>query len=622
MKKIRYILLLLVMIFVTASGNSQTGNDLKLWYEHAASSWEEALPIGNGRLGAMIFGGPAVDRIQFNEETLWAGMPHDYSHEGAYKSLKTIRELLWQGKQDEAEELALREFMSVPLRQQKYQPFGDILLSFPDHETVTSYRRELDISSAVCRTSYIAGDIPFSREYIASYPDNIIAVNLTAGRKKALTFDIMLKSPHEGFSVVTTDDGIIEMNVAVKDGVLKGTAMVKVRADGGSVTARDKVLHIEKADRVVLWLAAATNFIDPKDVSGDPEARCITYLSDLGNRSFNQVRKAHIADYQKYFNRFSIFLGSSDTENLPTNLRISRIPEAMDNSLAALYVQYGRYLMLASSREGTYPANLQGIWNDKLNPSWDSKYTVNINTEMNYWPVEVLNIAECHDALFRMIEEVVPAGSKVAHDHYNARGWVLHHNTDLWRGAAPINASDHGIWVSGSGWLAHHFWEHFLYSRDKSFLSRRAWPVMKSAARFYVDFLVTDPETGWLVSSPSNSPENGGLVYGPTMDHQIIKSLFKACIEASAVLGTDKTFADTLREILPRIAPYRIGRFGQLQEWMYDTDDPDNKHRHVSHLWGVHPGKEISYDENRELMEAAKRSLIARGDEGTGWSLA
>ena len=622
MKKIGVLLLPAIFTIVPANGNSQSGNDLKLLYEHAASAWEEALPIGNGRMGAMVFGGPAVDRIQFNEETLWSGKPHDYSHEGAYGSLSVIRELLWQGRQEEAEKLALEKFMSVPLRQEKYQPFGDILLSFPGHETVKNYRRELDISNSVCRTSYMVGDTLFTREYIASYPDNIIAINLTSGRKKALTFDIMLKSLHEGFSVVTTDDGIIEMNVRIKDGALRGTAMIRVVAKGGHVTAGDKVLHVEKANRVVLWLAAATNFVDPKDVSGDPETRCIKYLSDLGNKSFNRVKKTHIADYQKYFNRFSIFLGSSGTESLPTVERISRIPVAMDNSLAALYVQYGRYLMLASSREGTYPANLQGIWNDKLNPSWDSKYTVNINTEMNYWPVEVLNIAECHDALFRMIEEVVPSGSKVARDHYNARGWVLHHNTDLWRGAAPINASNHGIWVTGSGWLAHHFWEHFLYSHDKSFLSRRAWPVMKSAARFYIDFLVADPETGWLVSSPSNSPENGGLVYGPTMDHEIIKSLFKACIEASSVLGTDNEFADTLRQMLPKIAPYRIGRYGQLQEWMDDIDDPENKHRHVSHLWGVHPGKEINYDDSPDLMEAARKSLIARGDEGTGWSLA
>jgi alpha-L-fucosidase 2 len=279
-------------------------------------------------------------------------------------------------------------------------------------------------------------------------------------------------------------------------------------------------------------------------------------------------------------------------------------------------------LRLSPSRKGTYPANLQGIWNDKLEPAWDSKYTVNINTEMNYWPVEPLNIAECHEALFNMVNEVIPSGEKVAKEHYNARGWVLNHNTDLWRGAAPINASNHGIWPSGSGWLAHHFWEHFLYRRDIGFLSQSAWTAMKGAALFYLDYLIEDPKTGWLISTPSNSPENGGLVAGPTMDHQIIKSLFKACIEASEILGRDKEFADTLKQVIPRIAPYQIGKFGQLQEWLEDKDDPNNKHRHVSHLWGVHPGKEINWKETPALMEAAKKSLIARGDEGTGWSLA
>jgi len=601
---------------------SQTTDESKLWYRQAASVWEEALPIGNGRLGAMVFGGPAADRIQFNEETLWAGQPHDYSHEGANSSLQVIRELLWEGKQDEAEKLAMERFMSIPLRQQKYQPFGDIFLNFPDHESVTDYKRELDISNAVCKISYRVGDIRFTREYIASYPDNIIAINLTASNKKALTFDILITSPHEGFSVFTTDDGMIELNVSVKDGVLRGAAMVRVVAQGGQIIPGDRKLHVEKANKVVLWLSAATSFINPIDVTGDPGSTCSRYIKALADKSYKEVREAHINDYRKYYDRFSICLGTSGREDLPTVDRIAGISGSMDNSLAALYVQYGRYLLLSSSREGTYPANLQGIWNERLNPSWDSKYTVNINTEMNYWPAEVLNIAECHDALFRMVEEVVPAGRKVARDHYNARGWVLHHNTDIWRGAAPINASNHGIWVTGSGWLAHHFWEHFLYSRDKIFLTERAWPVMINAARFYVDFLITDPETGWLVSTPSNSPENGGLVAGPTMDHQFIRSLFKACIEASEIIGRDQPFADTLKQLLPKIAPYKTGRWGQLQEWMNDIDDPGNKHRHVSHLWGVYPGKEINHDDNMELMEAARKSLIARGDEGTGWSLA
>jgi alpha-L-fucosidase 2 len=611
-----------VLFFLPVSCKVQENEDLKLWYEKPASRWEEALPVGNGRLGAMVYGGTSEDHIQFNEETLWTGGPHDYSNEGAYKYLGKIRELIWQGKQEEAEKLALEKFMSVPLRQQKYQPFGDLWLSFPGHENVTGYRRELDLSNAVCKTSYEAGRITFTREYIASYPENLIAINLTCSKKKALTFNVSLTALHEGFSAVPDKDGAICLKVRVKDGVLYGTAIIKTIVKGGEISVSGNKLHVEKADEAMIWLSAATNFLTPSDVSGDPDAICNKYIAAAGHQTYKQIRQKHVIDYQDYFKRFSINLGTSGNEGLSTDARIEKVPEKIDNSLAALYVQYGRYLLLASSREGTYPANLQGIWNDKLNPSWDSKYTVNINTEMNYWPVEVLNIAECHNALFKMIREVVPAGEKVAKNHYNARGWVLHHNTDLWRGAAPINASDHGIWVSGSGWMAHHYWEHFLFGRDTSFLKNIAWPVMKKAAMFYTDFLATDPGTGWLVSCPSNSPENGGLVSGPTMDHEIIKSLFKACIETSVILNTDLTFADTLKQLLPAIAPYKIGRFGQLQEWMNDIDNPDNKHRHVSHLWGVYPGNEINWKETPDLMEAAKTSLIARGDEGTGWSLA
>lgn len=604
------------------SCDSRDNDVLKLWYSRPAEIWEEALPIGNGRLGAMVFGGAENDRIQFNEETLWTGEPHDYSHPGAFEYLKEIRELLWQGKQKEAETLALEKFMSLPLRQQKYQPFGDIKLYFPDHKDVINYRRELDISDALCTTTYQAGGITFTREYFASYPANMILINLFADRKNAITCEVELSSVHEGSNVNVSDEGVIELNVKVKEGVLFGKAVLKAVARGGKISVKGNRLHIEKADNLTIRLSAATNFIDPGNVSGNPGTLCTNYLAASEGKEITALKKEHINDFQEYFNRFSIDLGISGNEALPTNERIKAVPQKMDNSLAALYVQYGRYLMLSSSRKGTYPANLQGIWNDKLNPSWDSKYTVNINTEMNYWPVEVLNISECHEALFKMIEEVIPSGKKVARVHYNARGWVLHHNTDLWRGAAPINASNHGIWVSGSGWMAHHYWEHFLYSRDIGFLSGRAWPVMKEAARFYIDFLVKDPESGWLVSSPSNSPENGGLVSGPTMDHEIIKSLFRACIEASEILKADKPFTDSLRKILPEIAPYQIGRFGQLQEWIEDVDDPDNKHRHVSHLWGVHPGKEINREETPALLEAAKKSLIARGDEGTGWSLA
>lgn len=622
MRKIVVLVIISFPIMISCGRDIKSDGDIKLWYTKPAEKWEEALPIGNGRLGAMIFGDAPEEHVQFNEETLWSGEPHDYSNPEAFRYLGNIRELIWQGKQKEAEKLALERFMSIPLHQMKYQPFGDLWIKFPGHTNFTDYSRELDLSKALCRTTYISNGKKFEREYLASFPDNLVVINFTCNKKGSLSFEVSMTSLHEDYMVTTEDNGAIALRVKVKDGVLHGTAALKITTVGGKVTHSDGKIQIEKADKATLWLAAATSFINPKDVSGDPDAACARYLSSAGDKLFEQVRQKHISEYQRYFGRFNIYLGSSGTENLPTDIRINKVPEKMDNSLAALYVQYSRYLLLASSWPGTYPANLQGIWNDKLSPPWDSKYTVNINTEMNYWPAEVLNLSECHSALFKMIGEVIPEGKEVAKNHYKAGGWVLHHNTDLWRGAAPINASDHGIWVSGSGWMAHHYWEHFLYSRDTTFLRDTAWNVMKGAARFYADFLIRDPKTGWLVSVPSNSPENGGLVSGPTMDHEIIKSLFKACIEASHILGGDKQFADSLSIILPMIAPYRIGRFGQLQEWMDDIDSPENKHRHVSHLWGVYPGNEITWKETPDLMKAAQRSLIARGDEGTGWSLA
>ncbi len=620
-------LLVLAMLICSLLSNAQSSklpkpNPLRLWYAQSATIWEEALPIGNGRLGAMVFGGVEEDHIQFNEETLWTGAPNDYAHPGASNYLGKIRELLWQGKQGEAEKLAMDKFMSVPLTQRKYQPFGDIWMRFPSQGGVSNYQRELDLTTAICRTSYQSGSTKYSREYLASVPDQTIAIALNADKKGAITFDLSLSALHEGFTTIAKNDGTIELNVKVKDGVLTGTAKVRVMIKGGTISISQNQLHIEKADQATIYLVAATSFINPKDVSGKPELLCNQYLSKIGTKKFEWVKQNHSKDYQFYFNRFSIDLGHAAAENNPTDTRLKEMQNAMDLSLSALYVQYARYLMLSSSRPGTYPANLQGIWNNKTNPPWDSKYTVNINTEMNYWAVETLNLSECHEALFKMIEEVIPSGEQVAKVHYNAKGWVLHHNTDLWRGAAPINHSNHGLWVSGGGWLSHHFWEHFLYNRDTAFLSKRAWPVLKGAAQFYKDFLVADPTTGLLVSCPSNSPETGGLVSGPTMDHEIIKSLFKICIEAAEIIHQDKAFADSLKLILPKIAPYKIGKFGQLQEWVEDVDDPNNKHRHVSHLWGVYPGNEINWKQNPELMEAAKKSLIARGDEGTGWSLA
>ncbi len=594
---------------------------LKLWYDRPAEKWTEALPIGNGSLGAMIFGGAENERIQFNEETLWTGAPHDYARKGAHRYLDTLRQLLFEGRQKEAEELAMQEFMSDPIRQKAYQPFGDLNLHFPGHQEFSDYRRELDLRQALHRVTYKSGGVWYTREAFASYPDQAIVIRLTAGRKKALAFSMELDALHEAKKVEATGN-TVRLEVQVREGVLRGVAFARIVTDG-TLEVRGSRLFVSGASAATLLLTAATNFVRYNDVSGDPERKARGQLESAISKKFKTLTNRHLADYSILFNRFDIGFGTNSQTILPTNQRIIGFSKtAEDPQLLALYVQYGRYLLISSSRPGTQPANLQGIWNDQLRPPWDSKWTVNINAEMNYWPAEVTGLPECHEALFQMVEECSEAGKITAREHYAAPGWVLHHNTDIWRGTAPINFSDHGIWVTGGAWLSLHLWEHFLFTPDRQFLADRAYPIMRGAAQFFTHFLVRDPATGYLISSPSNSPENGGLVAGPAMDHQIIRSLFRACIEASTLLGSDTAFAGTLRKMLPEIAPDRIGKHGQLQEWVVDKDDPNNKHRHVSHLWAVHPGSEINWKTAPELMKAARQSLLYRGDEGTGWSLA
>lgn len=612
------ILFLICSIFISAN---ETSSQLKLWYNKPAQKWTEALPIGNGRLGAMIFGGVENDRIQFNEETLWTGAPNDYAHKGASKYLVQIRQLLADGKQKEAEDLAMKEFMSVPLKQKTYQAFGDLNLHFSNQAIFTNYYRELDLKNALCRVSYQSNGVNFTREYLSSNPDQVIAIRLTADQKKALNFTLDMDALHETKTMIASGNSLT-LKVQVKDGVLRGVATLKVVSDG-TVSVKGNQLSVSEAKTATIYLAAATNYINYKDVSGNPEQKTGQILAKAEPKKYEQVRASHIADYQKLFNRFDVQFTENNRAKLPTNERIIEFSKnADDPQLLALYIQYGRYLLISSSRPGTQPANLQGIWNDQLAPAWDSKWTVNINTEMNYWPVEIANLAECQEPLYSMIADCAETGKSVATEHYNATGWVLHHNTDIWRGTAPINHANHGIWVSGGAWLSRHLWEHYQFSQDKAFLAERAYPIMKGAAEFFTQFLTVDPKSGYLISTPSNSPENGGLVAGPTMDHQIIRALFRSCIDASEILGTDQEFAEILKEMLPKIAPNQIGKHGQLQEWMEDTDDPTNKHRHVSHLWAVYPGNEINWQQTQDLMKAARQSLIYRGDDGTGWSLA
>lgn len=608
--------LALVAVVSTAFANS----DLKLWYRQPAAAWVEALPVGNGPMGAMVFGGTAEERIQFNEDTVWNGTPHEYHHEGAVKFLPEIRRLLVAGQQKEAEELAMKEFMSVPLRQKAYQPVGDLLLSFPGHEEVTHYTRELDLDTAVARTTYRVRDVPFTRETFASHPHRVVATRLSAAQAGQLTFRARLTSPHANAQVRALADGQIALAGQVQEGGISFEARLMVVVTGGRTSVADGVVSVTGADSAVLLLTAASNHVSYRDLSADPAARCANVLAAVP-ADFESLRAAHVADHQRLFRRVTLDLGTSDAAALPTDERLRAADKTSDPSLVALYFQFGRYLLIASSRPGDQPANLQGNWNESLRPPWDSKYTVNINTEMNYWPANLTGLDECLDPLFRMVEDCVVTGRKTAQAHYGARGWVLHHNTDLWRGTAPINHSNHGIWVTGGAWLSLHFWEHYLFTGDRAFLEQRAYPVMKEAALFFVDFLVPHAGTGELISGPSNSPETGGLVMGPAMDHQIIRALFAATAESARILGRDAEFAAQLRELHGRIARDRIGRHGQLQEWVADLDDPKNTHRHVSHLWAVFPGNQIRPD-TPDLFEAAKTSLRFRGDDGTGWSLA
>lgn len=620
-KKLSVLTLCLALTFCAKPKEDvQEKEEFKLQYSEPAEKWTEALPIGNGSLGAMVFGGVAQERIQFNEETLWRGQPHDYAHEGAGEYLGEIRELLATGKQMKAQKIAQDNFMSDPIKQIHYQPFGDIYIDFKNHDNYTNYHRELNLNDAISSVSYTVEGVDYSREVLSSFPDQIIAVNLTASKDKALNFDLWLDAIHEDKSVVTSNDSQT-LVVKVKDGVLWGVSTLKIKTNG-TVTTTDGKLQITEASNASIYLSAATNYVDFNDVSGTPEKIVPATLAKVENSDYEAVKENHVSDYQELYNRFEISFGDNGKSKNATDQRISDFSETPnDPQLVALYVEYARYLTISSSRPGTKPATLQGIWNDKLTPPWFSSYTTNINLEMNYWPVEMYNLSECHEPLFDLMEDLSVTGAKVAKAHYNADGWIVHHNVDIWRGAAPVNASHHGIWLGGAAWLSSHIWEHYLFTQDKSFLEKR-YALMRNAALFYSQFLYEDPNTGFLISSPSNSPEIGGLVAGPTMDHQLIRNLFRNTIEASKVLNTDEAFTETLKPLIAKIAPNKIGKHGQLQEWMEDKDNPESHHRHVSHLWAVHPGNEINYENTPDLMEAAKQSLEYRGDNGTGWSLA
>ena len=609
--------------------DSDTASELAVWSDKPAVEWVEAFPIGNGEFGAMVFGGIEKERIQFNHDTLFNGQPHDYSHKGAAAHLAILRTLLFEGKQDEAHELAGKEFMSVGVDgsngQRAYQPFGDLSLSFPqfDGKTAGNYHRELDLDRAVTSVEFDIDKTSFRRTVFASHPDNVIVVQLTADTSAAINCTASLISPHDNVLIKADPSGLLVMTGTVKAGVTGFEARLQVRVTGGRIIAKDAGLEIADADQVSFFLIGSSSFVNYRDVSGDPAKANVATMKKLEQKSVQEIETDHVRDYRTLFHRVSLDVGTSEKAKQPTANRLGTF-DAEDPQLVQLFFQYGRYLMIASSRPGSQPANLQGIWNEYLYPSWDSKFTCNINLEMNYWLAEATNLAECHEPLFDALKDLSETGANVAKEHYGARGWVVHHNFDLWRGAAPINNADHGIWPTGGAWMCQHLWWHYTFGRDQEYLKNTAYPLMRGAALFFVDYLVEDPrsDTGWLLSGPSNSPEQGGLVMGPTMDHQIIRNLFEQVIEASRILEVDKDLRSQLVDMRKRIAPNQIGKYGQLQEWLEDKDNPEDDHRHVSHLWGLHPGNKINPLQTPELAEACKVALNHRGDDGTGWSKA
>ena len=620
--------LFLAIVFLAGTAAAQ---DLKLWYGEPATQWVEALPVGNGRLGAMVFGGTENERVQLNEGTLWAGGPYDPSSQEALEALPEARRLIFAGKFREAHDLIGREMMARPLQQMQYEPVGDLKLSFPGHGAMAEYRRELDLDTAIVRISYTVGGVKFVREIFSSPVDQVIVIHLTADKPSQINFAAMMATPQKA-TVEAESPGTLVMRGMNGDakgikGALRFQARVRVRTRGGKTTAGKDSVAVNGADSAVLLIAAATSYKNYKDVSGDPEALTQTCLAKAGRKTFDTLRRNHVAEHQRLFRRVTLDLGVTEAAKLPTDQRIAKFAEGNDPQLATLYFQFGRYLLISCSRPGGQPATLQGLWNESMTPPWDSKYTININTEMNYWPAEPTNLGECTEPLIQMVTELVEPGSRTAKVNWGAGGWVCHHNTDLWRATAPIDGPTWGFWPTGGAWLCKHLWDHYEFGGDKKYLAK-VYPVMKGAAQFFLDTLVEEPKHKWLVTCPSLSPENthpGGVSVcaGPTMDMEIIRDLFNHCIQAAEILDTDKDFRAKVAATRDRLAPLQIGSAGQLQEWLEDWDmqAPEIHHRHVSHLYALFPSDRIT-PRMPDLFAAAKKSLEIRGDGGTGWSLA
>ena len=633
------VLVVLILLIALCSQTAKAGSPYQLWYDRPAMTWTQALPVGNGTMGGMVYGTPAVERIQLNEETIWAGQPNQVCNPAAKENLPKVRQLIFEGKYKEAEKLANEKVMPLGANQNcgmPYQPFGDLWIAMPGHANYTEYERLLDLDNARSVVRYTVDGVRYERETLAPLGSKVITIHLTASRPGMISFTASFNTPHSdvltgGEGMEATLTGVTSKHENLK-GKVRFQGRMTVQTKGGQSSQADGQLSVKAADEATLYVTVGTNVVNYKDITGNEEAQSRQRLRDAVAKGYEQLKQQHEDLYHQYYDRVRIDLGKDLYAGMPTSKRIEQFAATEkngmpDNHLVATYFQFGRYLLISSSQpDNINPANLQGIWNEKMFPSWDSKYTTNINLEMNYWPSEVCNLTEMNGPLFRLIREISETGRQTAHDMYGAEGWVLHHNTDQWRITGPVDHASTGLWSTGSGWICRHLWEHYLYSGDKDFL-REAYPIMLEAARFYTQTLVKHPRLGYLVICPGESPEHGGkgrgstLDAGVTMDNQIVTELFTEVLQAAKVLDDKNPLLQTIREQLPQLAPMKVGSWGQLQEWLDDVDDPKDDHRHFSHLYGLYPSNQITASRTPELFEAAKVSLQHRGDVSTGWSM-
>ena len=611
---------------------SQSKQNLKLWYKQpSGETWENALPIGNGRSGAMVYGNVEKEIIQLNEHTVWSGSPNRNDNPLSLDSLHIIRKLIFEGKQKEAERIANRVIITKKSHGQMFQPVGNLLLSFLGHENYTNYFRELDLEKAVTKTTYSIAGVTYTREAFASFPDRVIIVRLTASKPGSLSFTASFSTLHNNPQIKTTgNDLTITATTSDHEGVkgmIRFKGITRIKLEGGSLISTDTSLIIDNANAATIYISIGTNFNNYRDITGDENKRAADHLNKAWLKSYAAILNSHIAAYQKFFNKVKLDLGTNEQAKLPTDERLKNFRSVTDPQFVTLYYQFGRYLLISSSQPGGQPANLQGIWNNRMRPPWDSKYTININAEMNYWPAEKTNLSELHQPFLEMVKDMSVTGQQTAKDMYGTRGWVAHHNTDIWRTTGAVDGALWGVWSAAGGWTCQHLWEHYLYNGDKNFLSS-IYPVLKGASTFYVDFLIEHPRYHWLVINPDMSPENAPAAHqgssldaGTTMTNQIIFDIFSTTIRAAEILKKDAAFIDTLMQMRQQLAPMQIGQHGQLQEWLEDIDDPKDDHRHISHLYGLFPSNQISPYRTPELYSAARNTLLQRGDVSTGWSM-